>query len=45
MRYIQPRITGTFDAVSTIKGIKQPPNIETLPEAVHSVVAAYPADE
>jgi hypothetical protein len=46
MRYIQPHITGTFDAVSTIKGVKTPPNIETLVQpVVFSPVAAYPADE
>ena len=42
---IQPQITGTFDVVSTIKGIKQPPNIKALAHTLNSVVAAYPADE
>lgn len=45
MRYIQPQITGTFDAVSTIKGIKMPPHFETQEPTVHTPVAAYPADE
>jgi hypothetical protein len=43
MRYIQPTITGSFDALSTIKGVKSAPQFET--EILLSSVAAYPADE
>jgi hypothetical protein len=43
MRYIQPQITGTFDAVKTIKGIKTPPHLE--PNRDFSPVAAYSVDE
>lgn len=45
MRYIQPEITGTFDAVSTIRGGKMPPNTEILEPSQPSVTPAYPADE
>jgi len=44
MRYIQPQITGTFDAVSTINGVKEAPSIETS-TGRPSNGAAYPADE
>jgi hypothetical protein len=44
MRYIQPKITGTFPAVSVIQSEKNSPNMEgsgILP----STVNAYQADE
>lgn len=44
MRYIQPQITGTFDAVKTIKGMKQTPHVEAVTQ-IQSNGAAYPADE
>jgi hypothetical protein len=44
MRYIQPTITGTFDAVSTIMGAKEPPILEGSGPN-HSASPAYPADE
>lgn len=44
MRYIQPEITGTFDAVSSIHGVKggvvQEGTSQDFTEG-----AAYPADE
>lgn len=44
MRYIQPTITGTFDAVSTINGHKELPNIESS-TGDFTNGPAYPADE
>ncbi|MGD0941450.1 MAG: hypothetical protein ABR905_17260 [Terracidiphilus sp.] len=44
MRYIQPQITGTFNAVSTIRGIKDGIHFESGTDQL-SMVAAYPADE
>lgn len=44
MRYIQPQITGTFDAVSSIKGAKEAPHREGA-TMIPSNGAAYPADE
>jgi hypothetical protein len=44
MRYIQPQITGTFDAVSTIKGMKEAPHIEAH-TGLPTNGSAYPADE
>jgi hypothetical protein len=44
MRYVQPQITGTFDAVSTIQGFKDGMNHETGSES-YTLSAAYPADE
>jgi hypothetical protein len=45
MRYIQPQVTGTFDAVSTINGGKIPPNVETQNVDLPSIAPAHPADE
>lgn len=44
MRYIYPQITGTFDAVTTIKGKKEAPSIEAHTNVL-SNGSAYPADE
>lgn len=44
MRYIQPKITGTFDAVATIKGNKFGITNEIQTDQP-SLVAAYAADE
>ena len=44
MRYIQPQVTNTFDAVSTIQGAKVPPSTEIAGE-LPSDGAAYEADE
>ncbi|MBB5064972.1 hypothetical protein [Granulicella mallensis] len=44
MRYIQPKITGTFPAISTIQSEKNSPSLEgngVLP----STINAYQADE
>jgi hypothetical protein len=44
MRYIQPKITGTFPAVSTIQADKESPNLE-VNTMIPSTVNAYQADE
>ncbi len=44
MRYIQPKITGTFSATSTIKSVKIGPNSEVGSNLMTSG-AAYQADE
>jgi hypothetical protein len=44
MRYIQPKITGTFSATSTIKSAKIGPNSE-VGSNLMTDGAAYQADE
>jgi hypothetical protein len=44
MRYIQPRITGTFGAATAIKGTKIGDQLE-LPSEVFTDGAAYQAEE
>jgi hypothetical protein len=44
MRYIQPQVTGTFDAVATIRGTKVIPFSEPEVE-LPTNNAAYEADE
>jgi hypothetical protein len=44
MRYIQPKITGTFNATSTIKSSKIAPNAEVGSNLMTNG-AAYQADE
>ena len=44
MRYVQPQITGTFDAVSTINGTKVGNPIEAITLDMTNGTA-YPADE
>jgi hypothetical protein len=44
MRYIQPKITGTFNATSTIKSAKIAPMVETGTNLLTNG-AAYQADE
>lgn len=42
MRYIQPQITGSLNAVSTIQGVKAQPAGESGPL---TIATAYAADE
>ena len=44
MRYIQPQITRTFDAVSSIKGVKEAPHREGS-TMIPSNSGRIPADE
>jgi hypothetical protein len=44
MRYIQPKITGTFPAISAIRMEKRSPNLEG-DSILPSTVNAYQADE